>query len=65
MIMNKVIRYIMSIFAHIKYLDDILYQLNLYRHKPLNSQITYTAIYMASFESYQSDLDNIFEEVGL
>lgn len=65
MTMIKFIKYIMNIISHVNFLDEIVYQLDLYKHKPLNSQITYTAIYLASFNSLQNDLNNIYEEVGL
>lgn len=63
--MINFIKNILSLFAHIDYLDHILYQLELYKYKPLNSQVTYTNVYMNSFNTYQKDIDKVFKEVGL
>lgn len=63
--MINFIKNIISLFAHINFLDQMLYQLELYKYKPLNSQVTYTNIYMNSFNTYQKDVDKAFEEVGL
>ena len=63
--MINFIKNIISLFAHINFLDQMLYQLELYKHKPLNFQVIYTNIYINSFNTYQKDVDKVFEEVGL